>query len=70
MCLGKKAFAISPKGFIYENDNIERLLFERHISQKVRKSGGRTSNPKKRTREDDDRLERNLRKLALKNEAI
>jgi uncharacterized protein len=63
MCLGRKAFAISPKGYIYDNENMDRLLFERHISQKVRRGGGKTSNPKKRTAEDDDRLEKNLKKL-------
>jgi uncharacterized protein YaiI (UPF0178 family) len=63
MCLGRKAYSISPKGYIYENDNIERLLFERHISQKVRRSGGRTANPKKRNSEDDNRLQYNLEKL-------
>jgi uncharacterized protein YaiI (UPF0178 family) len=63
MVLGKKAFAISPKGYIYTNDNIDKLLFERHISAKVRRGGGKTSNPKKRTREDDERLYSNLLKL-------
>jgi uncharacterized protein len=63
MCLGKKAYGISPKGYIYEDENIERLLFERHISQKVRKSGGKTSNPKKRNADDDKRLQINLEKL-------
>lgn len=63
MCLGKNAYSISPKGHIYENDNIERLLFERHISQKVRRSGGKTVNPKKRSPEDDNRLQYNLEKL-------
>ncbi len=47
MVLGKKAFAISPTGYIYDNDNIERLLFERHLSQKVRRGGGRTASHKK-----------------------
>jgi uncharacterized protein len=63
MALGKKAFAISPKGHIYDDENIERLLFERHLSAKVRRGGGRTSNPKKRTEEDDERLLKNLVKL-------
>ena len=36
------------------------MLEQRHISQKIRRAGGRTSNPKKRTREDDLRLEKNL----------
>jgi len=67
MVLGKKAFAISPKGYIYTNDNIDKLLFERHISSKVRRGGGRTSNPKKRSREDDERLGRNLLKLIEQN---
>lgn len=48
MALGKKAFAIGPKGCIYDEENIDRLLFERHLSQKVRRGGGRTSTIKKK----------------------
>ncbi|GLC31424.1 YaiI/YqxD family protein [Clostridium omnivorum] len=67
MVLGKKAHAIGPKGFVYTNENIDKLLFERHIAQKIRRSGGKTSNPKKRTREDDERLHKNLEKLIVCN---
>jgi len=67
MVLGKKAYAISPKGYVYDDENIDRLLFERHMSQKVRRSGGKTSNPKKRSREDDERLQKNLQKLINEN---
>ncbi|NMM65557.1 YaiI/YqxD family protein [Clostridium sp. P21] len=63
MALGKKAYAISPKGYIYDDNNIDKLLFERHISAKVRRGGGKTSSPKKRTKEDDERLYQNLTKL-------
>lgn len=63
MVLGKKASAISPKGNIYDDENIDRLLFERHMSAKVRRSGGRTANPKKRTLEDDEKLYKNLLRL-------
>lgn len=66
MVLGKKAFAISPKGYIYSEDNIDKLLFERHLSAKVRRGGGRTGNPKKRTEEDNERLYKNIEKLILK----
>ena len=66
MVLGKKAYAISPKGYIFSDNNIDKLLFERHISQKVRKGGGKTSNPKKRTLEDDNRLREGLFKLIKK----
>lgn len=60
ICLSKKAAVMNPKGYVYNNDNIERLLEERHISQKIRKGGGRIANPKKRTAEDDNRLEKSL----------
>ena len=67
MVLSKDAFALSPKGNIYSSENIDRLLFERHISQKVRKSGGKTKNAKKRNAEDDKRLEYNLKRLIKEN---
>ena len=60
ICLGKGAFVLNPEGYSYTNENIDRMLHERHISQKIRQSGGRTTNPKKRTKEDDLRLEKNL----------
>lgn len=63
MVLPKKAYAISPKGYIYSDKNIDKLLFERHISQKVRRGGNKTSNHKKRTNEDDERLYNNLIKI-------
>ncbi|ACD51318.1 YaiI/YqxD family protein [Clostridium botulinum] len=63
ICLPKKASVINPKGFIYDESNIDRLLEERHLSQKIRRGGGKTSNPKKRTNEDNLRLEKNLIRL-------
>lgn len=63
MVLAKGARALNQNGMIYSDDNMDRLLFERHISQKVRRSGGRTSGPRKRTREDDDRFEAAYRRL-------
>ncbi|MBC2580019.1 YaiI/YqxD family protein [Clostridium sp. DJ247] len=63
MVLAKTAYAISPKGYIYDSNNMDKLLFERHISSKVRRGGGKTSNPKKRTKEDDERLYKNLIRL-------
>lgn len=63
MALGKGALAISPRGYIYDNDNIDRLLFERHLSQKNRRAGGRTKGNHKRSKEDDERLYYNLEKL-------
>lgn len=56
MVIGKDAYAVSPKGYVFTEKNIDRLLFERHISQKIRRSGGKTKGPKKRLEEDDVRL--------------
>lgn len=60
ICLGKRAHVINPKGTIYTNENIGGMLEQRHISQKIRKAGGRTPNARKRTSEDDERLLKNL----------
>lgn len=63
MALGKKARALNQNGMIFSDDNIDRLLFERHLGRKVRRAGGRTANPPKRSREDDENFERTLRSL-------
>lgn len=67
ICLGKRAYVINPRGTIYTNENIEGMLERRHISQKIRKAGGRTPNEKKRTSEDDKRLKKNLLFLIKSN---
>lgn len=60
ICLGKKAKVINPKGYIYTDENIGPMLEQRHLSQKIRRGGGRTPNARKRTSEDDERLYKNL----------
>ena len=60
ICLGKKGKVINPKGYIYNDENINSMLEQRHISQKIRKAGGRTKGSKKRSVEDDERLKKNL----------
>ncbi|WP_027634574.1 YaiI/YqxD family protein [Clostridium hydrogeniformans] len=66
MVLSKGVYSISPKGYIFSDNNMDRLLFERHIGSKVRRGGGRTKGPKKRTSEDDERLYKNLKYLIEK----
>jgi len=56
LVLGKGATVLNQNGLIYTNDNIDKLLFERFLGQKVRRGGGRTTNPKKRTKEDNERF--------------
>lgn len=63
MALGKQCRVLHQNGFIYDEGNIDRLLFERHLGQKVRRAGGRTGGAPKRTREDDLRFARALASL-------
>lgn len=67
MALSKCARAINQNGLIFTDKNIDKLLYERYVSQKVRRAGGRTRGPAKRTDEDDEKFERAF--LSLLNEA-
>jgi len=53
MALGKNARCISPGGRAFSNDNIGFLLEERDMKAKLRRSGGRTKGPSKRTIQED-----------------
>ena len=63
MVLGKGARAVNQNGLVYTNDNIDKLLMERHIGAKVRRGGGRTKGPAKRTKEDNEKFEEAFVKL-------
>jgi len=63
MVLGKGAKVLNQNGLIYTNDNIDRLLMERHVSGKIRRGGGRTKGPAKRTKEDNEKFESAFVKL-------
>ena len=63
LSLTKKAKVINPKGMIYTNDNIDKLLYEKYVNSKLRKQSKHIKGPKKRTAEDDDNLINNLIKL-------
>lgn len=63
MALGKGAHALNQNGLVYNGDNMDRLLFERFLGQKVRRAGGRTASIPKRTKENDEAFERALTAL-------
>lgn len=56
IALNKKCFCLNPKGFLYNDNNIDKLLFERYLNNKIRKSGARIKGPKKRSKKDDGLL--------------
>ena len=67
MVIGKAAKAVNQNGLVFTNDNMDKLLMERHISAKVRRGGGRTKGSPKRTKDDDVRFEAAFRTLLEEN---
>lgn len=63
MALGKGAKALNQDGLIYSDENIDQLLFQRFLGQKIRRSGGRTRGPSKRAKEDNERFVQALLRL-------
>ena len=53
LILGKGGKAVNQNGLIFNNENIENLLYSRFINKKIRLSGGRTKGPPARTPEND-----------------
>ncbi len=53
MCLARQAIPINQNGMVYTDDNIGGLLEQRHMAQKIRRSGGRLSGAPKRTEEQN-----------------
>ena len=63
MCLARGAAVISQNGLVYNDKNIDELLFSRYVSKKVRLSGGRLKGPHKRTAEQDEKFKETVEKL-------
>ena len=63
LALGKGCQAVSQDGLLFTGENIQGLLFSRHVGQKVRRGGGRTRGPKKREKAQDALFEQEFRKL-------
>lgn len=67
MALGKGAYAIHHDGWQYTNKNIDRLLAERHMAKKARRSSRRShlKGSRKRTEEDNERFIEGLHSLLV-----
>ncbi len=65
MILSKGAYGLHQSGMRYTDENIDRLLAERHIAKKARMSRAKhhVKGPKKRTPEDDLRFRAALEAL-------
>ena len=71
MALGKGAYAIHQSGKWYTDENIDRMLMERHHNKKARRVSAKNhiKGPKKRTNEDDERFAQSFEKLVLMAQA-
>ena len=65
MVLTKGAYGLHQSGMRYTDENIDRLLMERHLAKKarMRKAKHHMKGPKKRTEEDDARFLQALESL-------
>lgn len=63
MALGKKTRCISPNGREFHNDSIDFLLEEREMKAKLRRSGGRTKGPSKRTEQENVHFQECLERI-------
>lgn len=69
LLLKKGADVVSPRGRVYREEKIDELLMRRHISQKIRRAGGRHKGPSKYTKDDKEKLLSILKKyFRRKNE--
>jgi len=63
MALGRRARALSFRGQVYDDHNIEGLMATRHLGARIRRGGGRTRGPKSFSAADGDRFEEALERL-------
>ena len=68
LLLAKKAIVLHHNGFFYTQENIDRMLFERHLSREMRRQKrSRGGHVRKRTKEDDDKFLSALERAIQKN---
>lgn len=68
LALARKGRPIDQNGRIFTDDNIDFLLHTRHVGQQIRRAGGRTKGPKKRTRLENEQFEVSFRSLLRQEE--
>ena len=71
MALGKGAYAIHQSGKWYTDENVDRMLMERHLNKKARRGSAKNhiKGPRKRTNEDDEHFAQSFEKLVLMAQA-
>lgn len=67
MCLARGAHAISQNGMVYDENNIDALLLQRHTATKIRMAGGRLKGSPKRDKQLNKQFGFELQKLIDKD---
>ncbi len=67
LVLGKQGYALHQDGWMFTNDNIDRLLMRRHLAQQMRRAHKRPPVIKKRTKQQDAAFEKALLKFVQSN---
>lgn len=63
MCIAKGAFVVDQNGREMTSENIDQLLAIRYENAKVRRAGGRTKGPKKRTEQNNVNFENSFQRI-------
>lgn len=64
--LAKQAYIMHQNGFLYTEENIDRMLLERHISSEMRRIGKKGLHPKKRNAQNNHAFEKAFNNLCIK----
>lgn len=67
LAIGKGCAVIHPSGKIMDKENIDQLMFERHIAREERNRGRRGPRFKKRVKKDNQYFELQLEKLIFQD---
>lgn len=65
---GRGVCVLSPRGKQYTEENMDRMLHERFLAAKARRTGARVKGPRKLTRHDRDCFRNALRRILSTNE--
>jgi len=65
LVINKGGIALHHTGKRYTDENIDQLLFKRHVAQKIRRGGGKITGPRAFTKDDKERFREVLLKVVL-----
>ncbi len=68
MCLAKRTIPLHQNGWVFTDQNIDGLLYDRYAAKKARMAGGHLRGPAKRKPEQNKAFEQALRRILSEKE--